>query len=218
MARLVLFPILPDLFHGKWLAMPRVNGFDVQAQQLFDADIGGCHIIHNRIESGLHAILEKVTAEQFAVSRQGSDRALGMTRDGQDASIESIFRQIGPIHDIPVQLKPIGFGESEYKRCDGSEKTIAVPAVIEHVAVGRHARIIRVHRDLRPELGSQKSGIANMIEISVGEENQLEIARATICACQFLFKDSPLVAHSSVNQQIASIALEQIAIDCAYFE
>ena len=69
-----------------------------------------------------------------------------------------------------------------------------------------------MHGYLRTELLTEKSAIAGMIEIPMGENDKLEIGGHAARAFEFFFEVGALVRTPRVDQDKAGIGLDEVAV------
>ena len=69
-----------------------------------------------------------------------------------------------------------------------------------------------MHGYLRTELLAQKSAIAGMIKIPMGENDELEIAGLAARAFEFFLEAGALIRTPRVDQDKAGIGLDEVAV------
>ena len=70
-----------------------------------------------------------------------------------------------------------------------------------------------VHGYFCAELSAEVGGITDVIEISMGQNDQLELARQATRTFKLFFKVGALIGNPRVDQDIAGINFDEVTID-----
>ena len=135
-----------------------------------------------------------------------------MARDREDRRVKSVFREIVTILDKEVGDEPFRFSESEKDRGNHFHETIALLSIPEHVSVFSHSDIVTVHSYLCPELRTQICAVARMVEITVGQDDEVKIPGLAAGALQFILELSAPLCGTRVDQDKACGRLNEVAV------
>ncbi len=173
---LSLLPGLQELLHGKWMAVTRIDCGDAHACQLPDTFHGSRHVIHDRAQLWGFQIFDQVTAEQFAFRRPEDDRAPRMPGQSEHSGRPAKPGQVLTIGKRQVGRKAVSLAKPGEKRQEHPDEEARILAAAEHIALLGHPTVRRVHGDPGSVGRPQVSRVADVVEIAVGQQDQLERA------------------------------------------
>jgi len=75
-----------------------------------------------------------------------------------------------------------------------------------------------VHGDIRVKSGAEVCGISSVVKISMGEQDQLEVAGVAAEMLERNLKLVPGIGHPGVDQEKVVLDLYQVAIYCGYIK
>jgi hypothetical protein len=173
--------------------MTGVYAVDVQSFQFFDTGLCCRWIVDDVPQIGFLDVGKQIATEQITVGRQEADGASGMAGQTDHLGLESVACEIVSGFDKNVRRESFGFAKPKQPCSDDSEQGIAAVPVAEHVAARDHPQITMVHGDIDMVCFAEMGGIAAVVEVAVGEDDELEIARLTASLLKVLQQFSTLV-------------------------
>ena len=177
-----------------------VYGTEGEALEALEAGDGEGRVGNNGTECGRIGVLEQVAAEQVAFGGEQSDRASRMAGDVQDFGVDAVGSEIEAFFEVQVGLDPLVSAESGEQGSELAEDGVGFAAVGEHVAAGQHGGVSGVDGDLRPGLATQVGGVAGVVEIAVGEQDQAQLIGEAAEALELGFEAEALAGEAGVDE------------------
>ena len=115
-----------------------------------------------------------------------------MTREGDHFEGEPERGKIKSVFDIEIRCESLGAAKSKKDRRNRLHQGVALSSVPEHVSSLHHSQVIPVHGYYALEPFSEMPGIAGMVEISMSENDQVEIAARAASLLQLAVELSPV--------------------------
>ena len=144
------------------------------AFQFLDTGFRCSYVIGNGVENRLIYVHPQIAAEQVFSGRQNPNGSFGMPWDRDDFGLKSVNGKIVTILNIEIWRESFRFAKPGEERDYLSDENVGFLSERKHVALFDHARIVMVHRDLTAERVPEVCRISSMIEISMGQKDELE--------------------------------------------
>jgi len=196
--------------------MTRIYRSYSHTYQFQDTCLGCCKVIGKRIKSWFVRVFKQVTTEETVIGCQDSDGSFGMPWNGDDSSLNTVFREVVPIFDKKIRRESFRPSKSGEDRNQHPDEEVRFISVHEHISVFDHAQIVVVHGDLAAKPIAEIGSIPGMIEVSMGQNDELEKARLAASVLKFFHKFLAVVGTSCVDQDIARIGPDEIAIHTSH--
>lgn len=126
-----------------------------------------------------------------------------------DSSVESILRKIVSIIDHKIWSKPL---YSEQEVHDSPDEKASGRPILEHIAVFDHSGIVTVHGYFGSESVTEVGTIARVVEISVCENNEMQIPWSASDSVKLLLKFLALRSPSGINQDETGLGPYYVAV------